>query len=65
MRERLWCAEMRHPGLRPFWFGAVVADGEEHARGRLLAAWASISPHPSPEIVAVHPGELVMVPDDV
>lgn len=63
MRERMWCALCRYPGMAEFMLGTVAATGEEHARRELARLWAEISPHPMPEILAVMPGQLVFQGD--
>lgn len=60
MREFFWIGEVKYPGKDAFWFGAVVAIGEEDARQRLEREWSRISIHRMPDIVAVHKGRMLI-----
>jgi len=65
--KRYWTAQVTYDGKRPFLFHAnvfCIADSELAAEPMLQVlvadAWAKISPHPAPRLLAVLDGRLIL-----
>jgi hypothetical protein len=67
-----WTAEVTYDGKRPFLFHSAsfdaVAETETEAdailQAQVSSAWAAISPHPAPRLLAIHKGRLELNEDD-